>query len=111
MIERRQESRTQADLSVCVWGIDAKGLPFAQEAVARNVSGRGALIAGLEQPLRCGDLIGIQYGKKKAKFRVIWVGNFEGGEKIRAAVQRLEADECPWEEVLNQSRMAVAAAI
>ena len=110
MIERRKEARIEADLAICVWGIDSKGLPFAQEALARNISYRGALLTGLEQLLRCGDVIGIQYGRKKARFRIIWLRDSESDEKIRAAVQRFEVDACPWEHVLNQSSVAMAAA-
>jgi len=67
----------------------------------RNISGHGALLWGIEQLLRCGDLIVVQYGKKRARFRVAWTRDSANGEKVRAAVQRLESEECPWEEELQ----------
>jgi hypothetical protein len=100
-VDRRREPRLESNLPVLIWGIDARGLPFAQKALARNVSGRGALLSGIEQVLRCGDLIVIQYGKNRARFRVVWTRDSANGEKVRAAVQRLEAEECPWREEIE----------
>jgi hypothetical protein len=100
-VERRREPRVESSLPVLIWGIDAYGLPFAQRALARNISGQGALVSGVEQLLRCGDLMVIQYQKKRARFRVVWTRDSKNGEKIRAAVQRLETEECPWKEELQ----------
>jgi hypothetical protein len=100
-VDRRREPRVESNLPVLIWGIDARGLPFAQKALARNISGQGALLSGIEQLLRCGDLMVVQYGKKRARFRVVWTRDSANGEKVRAAVQRLEAEECPWKEELQ----------
>jgi len=100
MIDRRREPRIEASLTVLIWGIDAQGLPFAQRALARNVSRQGALLSGVEQLLRCGDPIVIQSHKKRARFRVVWTRDSGNGEKVQAAVQKLEAEECPWSEEL-----------
>ncbi|HXY15254.1 MAG TPA: hypothetical protein VEI26_12200 [Terriglobales bacterium] len=100
-VDRRREPRTEPDLAVIIWGIDSQGLPFAQTALARNISGQGALLSGLTQLLRCGDLIAIQYRKSRARFRVVWTRDTANGDKIRAAVQRLESDECPWKDALQ----------
>lgn len=100
-VDRRREPRVESNLPVLIWGIDAQGLPFTQSALARNISGHGALLSGIEQLLRCGDLIVVQYGKKRARFRVVWTRDSANGEKVRAAVQRLEAEKCPWEDELQ----------
>lgn len=100
-VDRRREPRVESNITVLIWGIDAQGLPFTQSALARNISGRGALLLGIEQLLRCGDLIVIQYGKKRARFRVVWTRESANGEKVRAAVQRIEAEQCPWEKELQ----------
>jgi len=100
-VDRRREPRVESNLPVLIWGIDARGLPFAQKALARNVSSHGALLSGIEHLLRCEDLIVIQYGKNRARFRVVWTRDSANGEKVRAAVQRLQAEECPWAEELQ----------
>jgi hypothetical protein len=98
LVDRRREPRVESDLTVVIWGIDSYGLPFSQSALARNISVSGALLSGLERVLRCGDLIKIQYGKHCARYRVIWTRDSGNREKIRAAVQRLKTDACPWAE-------------
>jgi len=105
-MELRKEPRFPVQLAVFVWGVDARGVKFAQVAQVRNVSGRGALLYGIEQPLRPEDLIGIQYRQRRAKFRVVWLRDSRGPDKILAAVERLKAEACPWPEEL----MAVSQA-
>lgn len=103
MIERRSEPRVPADdLQVQVWGTDCHGIPFMQTAFARNLSSRGALVTGVEQDLRPGDLIGIQHKDRKARFRIIWIGYYSGTRAVmEVAVHRLDSDECPWKEALS----------
>ena len=100
-MERRKGFRFPAQLAILVWGINAKGIRFAQPAQACNVSSRGALLSGIEQPLRPEDLIGVQYGGRRAKFRVVWLRDSKGPGKILAAVERLGNEACPWPEEVS----------
>ncbi len=100
--DRRQEQRRPANLQVLVWGVDTQGERFLQDVQARDISLSGALLTGLDADLRSGDVIGILYGKKKARYRVVWVRYDEGGEKMQVAVHRMQADECPWRELLSE---------
>lgn len=100
-IDRRSEPRTEADLPVTVWGIDTRGDRFLQQASAREISLSGALLSGLEAELRSGDVIGILYSGRKARYRVIWVRYSDAIQKTQAAVHRIEPDACPWLELLS----------
>ena len=100
-MERRGEPRQIEDLPIRVWGVDERGSWFTQFALAHDISRGGALLMGLEQELRCGDLVLLQYGSVKARFRIVWLRDSEGPYRIQAAVQRLEEDECPWLEALK----------
>jgi hypothetical protein len=104
MIERRSEPRVPAEgLQVQIWGMDTHGIPFLQSAVARNLSVRGGLLTGIEQELRPGDLIGVQYEGRRARYRIVWVGYFSGPNQImEAAIHKLDGDECPWKDALFQ---------
>src|SRR5258708_31686333 len=82
--------RTVLDLRVRVWGMGANDQPFFQSAVAQNISSTGACIHGLEQELKVGDVIGVQYETKKARCKVIWVVEAGGLRKIQIGVQRSE---------------------
>ena len=81
--DRRRESRTIVDLPLMVWGVDTQGERFLQEAHARDISLSGALLTGLDTDLRSGDVVGILYGKKKARFRVVWIRYDCGGDKMQ----------------------------
>jgi hypothetical protein len=99
--DRRREPRRPIVLPLLVWGVDVQGERFLQEAHARDISRSGALLSGLDADLRSGDVIGILCGKRKARFRVIWIRYDDDGEKMQVAVHRVETDECPWAELLS----------
>jgi hypothetical protein len=100
--DRRREPRTDIDLGLTVWGVDTRGGHFLQEVRAREVSLSGALIVGLDAELRSGDVVGILYAGKKARYRVVWVRLSGTGDKVLAAVHRLAPDECPWKDLLAE---------
>ena len=72
MIERRREQRISAEFAVEIRGRNAAGNPFLQSVCVRDVSRSGALLAGIEHELRCGDVIEIRLANRVARFRVIW---------------------------------------
>lgn len=98
--ERRSEPRIETDLGLLVWGVDSQGERFLQEARARDISLSGALLSGLQAELKSGDVVGILYAGKKARYRVVWIRYDGTGEKMQVAVHRLTEDECPWEDML-----------
>ena len=59
------------DLVVRVWGMNAKGKPFSQNAYARNLTLDGAMLSGVDDALTPGDTIGVQHQDKKARFTVV----------------------------------------
>lgn len=99
-MDRRREGRSQIELPLVIWGVDTGGERFVEEAHARDISLSGALLSGIIADLRSGDVIGILYGKKKARYRVVWVRYDANGEKMQVAVHRLESDACPWLDLL-----------
>jgi PilZ domain len=108
-IDRRSEPRTHANFAVTVWGVDTRGERFLQEVQVRDISFNGALLSGIEADLRSGDVIGVLYSGRKARYRVVWVRFDDGGDKIQAAIHRVEADPCPWDELLKTESAAPSA--
>ena len=104
----RRELPAKTHIDLLVWGVDTRGQRFRQQVRAREVSLRGALISGLEIQVRSGDVIGILYAGKKARFRVVWVCDDAAGEKMKAAVHRVESDACPWPDLVAE-RAALAS--
>lgn len=70
----RKETRIPAVLPVRIYGMDAAGKPFGANVVTLNVSKGGALLANVNVPLDLGDMIGLQRGVTRAKFRVVRLG-------------------------------------
>jgi hypothetical protein len=103
--DRRREPRTDADIALTVWGVDTRGDRFLQEAHVREISLSGALLFGLDSELRSGDVIGILYAGKKARYRVVWVRQSGTSHKVQAAVHRFTTDECPWKNLLAEEEI------
>jgi lysyl-tRNA synthetase class I len=72
--------------------------------VASSISGSGALLTGVAREVQTGDLILIEFQDRKARFRIVWVGDSESGQKNQAAVHKVENEECPWVEILQSAR-------
>jgi hypothetical protein len=111
MFDRRREPRVRSSLTVLIWGVDVEGTRFSQSALARNISQHGALLTGINWELRSGDLMAVQHREIRARFRVVWTRNSGSEEKTLAAVQRLDADTCPWLEELTASMAPVLAEV
>ncbi len=109
MIDRRREARKEANLALTVWGVDTRGERFLQEARASEISLSGALLSGLEAELRSGDVIGILYRGRKARYRVVWVRYSDVARKIQAAVHRFAPDVCPWQDLLLEDSSTTPA--
>ena len=98
-MDKRPESRVDARILVRVWGMDADGRPFFQNANASNISSDGAQISAINHLLKAGDIIGVQHGDKKARFKVIWVIDGGHARKIDCGVQMLPNQRSPWEDL------------
>lgn len=97
------EPRFHADLLLRVFGMDAGGHAFSQNAHACDISDHGAKLTGLEKLLAPGDIIGVQFGDKKARCKVMWAADAGPVQKIEAGVKVMEGQPCPWQkERINQ---------
>lgn len=107
-MDHRPENRLEAQITVRVWGMDAEGRPFFQNANAGNISSEGALISGIRHPLKTGDIIGIQHNEKKARFKVIWVKEAGLPRMLEAGVQILPNQRSPWLDLAVSGEHPVA---
>ena len=110
--QRRKESRIRVNLPARISGIDAEGNRFEGDVTATNVSSSGALLLGVEPRTRSDDLMAIRYKGAKARFRIVWMQDFGLQDRSKVAVQKLEKDSCPWQELLpSQSPTLMATRI
>jgi hypothetical protein len=98
-MEKRSEPRIEGRLVVTILGRDKSGQPFAQDAIASSISESGALLSGITRHVRPGDLLWVEHGGKRSRFKVVWVRDSEAQQLIQAAVHRVDAEPCPWSRV------------
>jgi hypothetical protein len=108
LMDDRPEQRFDAKIIVRIWGMDAEGRPFFQNANASNISSEGALLSGVRHPLKTGDIIGIQHTEKKARFKVVWVKASALPHQIEAGVQIIPNQRSPWLDVATSGEHPVA---
>src|SRR6201987_1105007 len=109
MSEQRPDPRVNSDLSVRIWGMAANGQTFSQHVRAGNISISGALFSGLEHELKVGDVIGVQYGDRKSRCRVIWVMDAGPIQKVKVGVQIVTDQDCPWKSELRPEQITAPA--
>lgn len=108
MADQQAEPRVTVDLPVRVWGMTADERPFSQHARAQNISSEGALLTGVENELKVGDVIGVQCDEKKTRCTVMWVVNTGPFKKNQVGVKLLADQECPWKSYLPIQGATVA---
>jgi hypothetical protein len=78
-----------ASCEVRVWGMDTDDKPFIQPAIARHMTEKGALLTGV-LPVKMGDVIGIRYQERKARFKISWVSDQDAAQTRSVGVDCLE---------------------
>jgi PilZ domain len=99
----RRETRKEVTLSVRIFGTDSNGRPFSDCVSTVNVSLEGAMIEGVNRPIKAGEIIGLTYGKSKARFRVQWVGQPGSGQQGRMGIKSMLPGQCLWDIALPQN--------
>jgi hypothetical protein len=103
-MEHRSEPRRNESLVVNINGIDKSGNSFTQNVVATGLSNSGALLSGITRPMRSGDLIWVEHGGRKSRFKVVWVSKEETPQLIQAAIHLIKTELCPWANIQGVDR-------
>src|SRR5260370_23922071 len=82
-MDRRKESRLNLELPVRIWGMDRTARPFAELVRVRNVSNRGAVLAGVRSKVQTGEVLDVQHGASRAPIRIVWI-SLSGDASIQA---------------------------
>jgi hypothetical protein len=103
MISRRREERTTASASIRIWGMDANGKPFSVPASTYDITRFGARIVGVRVPLAPGEIVGVQHGSEKARFRVAWYGRPGSRLEGNVGLQALDWKRHIWGALVQDS--------
>jgi hypothetical protein len=93
---RRREERIIISLPVRLWGMDVNGKPFTQNASSVDITRMGARLQGVTCQIQHGDIIGVQHGNDKARFRVIWVARTGSRNEGQIGVHCVDASKYIW---------------
>lgn len=105
-MDRRRQSRISSSIQVRVWGIDAKSRPFQATVSALNMSTHGALLQGVQNHLRPGDTIELQYEGQTTAYQVVWAGAPGTPKAGLFGLRRAANQPCPWGELRLQYAVA-----
>jgi PilZ domain-containing protein len=98
----RREQRKDVKLTVRVYGTDSAGSIFSESVSTVNVSLEGAMLKGFYRHIQPGEIIGLTYGTKKARFRVQWVGEAGTDQAGCIGVHNVVPNSCLWDIPLPQ---------
>jgi hypothetical protein len=90
--------------------MDADGKPFFQNAIASNLSSEGALLTRIQHTLKNGDIIGVQYSDKKARFEIKWVKPGFLPNTIEVGLRLVSGQTAPWAEATEPTKIAAKVA-
>jgi hypothetical protein len=93
---RRFDERYVAQLPIRIWGMDTSGHPFSVNTKTVDITHSGARVGGFTTPINRGDMVGVQCGNEKARFKVIWVGANGGPREAQIGVHCAEPGKYIW---------------
>jgi hypothetical protein len=103
VVPKRREMRLPTTLDVRILGMDANGKVFHAAATTLDISLSGARITGLAVRLNQGDIVGLQSGGAKSRFRVAWVrGNQD--DTYMLGLHCLEKGGSPWRDRIQEAK-------
>lgn len=92
----RREQRTKIALPVKIHTRDAENRPRIEMACSLDVSPHGARLSGVRSGREAGEVLYLERGKKKAFYRVVWVGSKQDGRDGQVGLQCVEQDVSIW---------------
>lgn len=93
--ERRRHKRKKVVLPVRLSLNEANGQAAGQFIHTVDITDSGARVGGLHTPIEPGQLITLQRGQAKARFRVIWTKQL-GPSEVQAGIECAEPDKNIW---------------
>ncbi len=102
----RKKPRVPKTLRVIVKGTDPKGHPFAQSAYTVDLSQDGARLDGIGFLTSPGQTIEVRRLWRKARFRVVWIGQVGTSESNQVGVLGLQSEKDIWRVELPKAAAA-----
>ncbi len=95
-MKQRRESRIAKALRVKARGVDRNGNSFAQKIHTIDISRSGARLDSMGFLSAPGGTIEVKRGWRKARFRVVWVGEIGTPQYNQIGISSLEPGKDLW---------------
>lgn len=95
-MRKPREQRIRMNLPVRIWGMDATGKLFSADTHTVDLTPVGARIEGVASSLQRGTVIGVQCGRSRARFRVVWVGQRGSKRQGQIGIRCIEPGKYIW---------------
>jgi hypothetical protein len=109
-MRKQREQRTPMQLSVRIWGMDSTGKLFSIYTKTVDITAVGARLEGDLLFLQRGSVIGVECGRSRSRFRVVWVGQPGSKRHGQIGIRCLEPGKYIWGVPL-QRKMEEAPAV
>jgi len=106
----RKKARIPKTFRVIVKGTDPNGHPFVQSAYTVDLSQEGARLDGIGFLTSPGQTIEVRRRWRKARFRVVWIGQVGSSESNQVGVFRLQSEKDIWRVELPETAATPAPA-
>jgi hypothetical protein len=103
-----RKPRMAKTIQVWVRGIDRGGNPFVQNAHTIDIGQSGARLDGVGYLTGPGEIIQVKRGWRKARFRVVWIGQLGTPQANQIGICCLEGDKDIWRVPLSQPEASKA---
>jgi hypothetical protein len=95
-MRKQREQRTPMQLSVRIWGMDSAGKLFSIYAKTIDITAVGARLEGDVLFLQRGSVIGVECGRSRSRFRVVWAGRPDSQGYGQIGIRCLEPGKYIW---------------
>jgi hypothetical protein len=98
-----RKARMAKTIQVWVRGIDRSGNPFVQSARTIDIGQSGARLDGVGYLTGPGEIVQVKRGWRKARFRVVWIGQLGTPEADQVGICCVEGDKTIWPVPVSES--------
>jgi hypothetical protein len=98
-----RKARMAKTIQVWVRGIDRSGNPFVQSAHTIDIGQSGARLDGVGYLTGPGEVVQVKHGWRKARFRVVWIGQLGTPEANQIGICCLEGNKDLWRVPISES--------
>ena len=109
-MRKQREQRIAMQLPVRIWGMDSTGKLFSIYTKTVDITAVGARLEGDVLFLQRGSVIGVECGRSRSRFRVVWVSRPGPLRHGQIGIRCLEPGKYIWGIPL-QRKMAEASLV